>query len=154
MTIEGVTGYGYSSQGNVGQDNAPRGAESDAGHGAHGGAQAGAQVDDHAEDVAVRRSSLRGRSRLRSLGLDCLNRAPRIASSLNHPILSSDHLMLALTMDQNARRLLERVGDVTRFREAAMQKLGHYDRKGATRRAIVDRRPPTSLTSPNCPRGR
>ncbi len=53
MTIEGVTGYGYSSQGNVGQDNAPRGAKTDAGRGAHGGAQAGAQADDHAEDVAV-----------------------------------------------------------------------------------------------------
>jgi len=34
--------------------------------------------------------------------------------------------MLALTLDQNARRLLERVGDVTQLREAAMQKLGRY----------------------------
>src|SRR5262249_28067406 len=33
-------------------------------------------------------------------------------------------LMLALTMDQNARRLLERVGDVTLLRAHAMHKLG------------------------------
>ena len=37
---------------------------------------------------------------------DCLNRALKIARSLNHTSLSSDHLMLALTMDPNARRLL------------------------------------------------
>lgn len=32
--------------------------------------------------------------------------------------------MLALTMDQNARRQLERVGEVTRLRAIAMRKLG------------------------------
>ena len=55
----------------------------------------------------------------------CLNRARQIARSLNHISLSADHLMLALTLDQGARRLLERVGDVTQLREAAMQRLGH-----------------------------
>jgi len=54
----------------------------------------------------------------------CLNRARAIAHSLNHINMSSDHLMLALTMDPNARRLLERVGDVTQLRESAMQRLG------------------------------
>ncbi|MCJ7528330.1 MAG: Clp protease N-terminal domain-containing protein [Methyloceanibacter sp.] len=38
--------------------------------------------------------------------------------------MSTDHLMLALTLDQSARRLLERVGDIAQLREAAMQKLG------------------------------
>ena len=37
---------------------------------------------------------------------DCLNRALAIARSLNHIVLSSDHLMIALTMDPNARRQL------------------------------------------------
>ena len=82
MTIEGVTGYGYSSQGNVGQDNAPRGAETDAGHGAHGGAQAGAQVDDHAEDVAQDASyDVPG---YEASAATCFKRAADIAKSLNH----------------------------------------------------------------------
>ena len=55
---------------------------------------------------------------------DCLNRALRIARSLNHMNLSADHLMLALTMDPNARRLIERIGDIVQLREAAMQRLG------------------------------
>ena len=55
---------------------------------------------------------------------DCLNRALQIARSLNHTSLSADHLMLALTMDQNARKLLERAGSINDLRETAMQRLG------------------------------
>jgi hypothetical protein len=63
---------------------------------------------------------------------DCLNRALQIARSLNHMSLSSDHLMLALTMDPNARRLLERVGDIVQLREAATQRLGRMHSRFAT----------------------
>jgi hypothetical protein len=63
---------------------------------------------------------------------DCLNRALAIARSLNHVVLSSDHLMIALTMDPNARRQLERVGDVTQLREAAMQRLGKMHSRYST----------------------
>ena len=63
---------------------------------------------------------------------DCFNRALKIARSLNHMSLSSDHLMLALTMDPSARRLLERVGDITQLREAAMQRLGRMHSRFAT----------------------
>lgn len=55
---------------------------------------------------------------------ECFNHAGQIAQSLGHISLSSDHLMLALTMDPNARRLLERLGDVVQLRESAMQRLG------------------------------
>jgi hypothetical protein len=63
---------------------------------------------------------------------DCLNRALAIARSLNHVVLSSDHLMIPLTMDSNARRQLERVGDVTQLREAAMQRLGKMHSRYST----------------------
>ena len=63
---------------------------------------------------------------------DCFNRALKIARSLNHMSLSSDHLMLALTMDPSARRLLERVGDITQLRDAAMQRLGRMHSRFAT----------------------
>ena len=63
---------------------------------------------------------------------DCLNRALRIARSLNHMSLSADHLMLALTMDPNARRLLERAGDIVQLREAAMQRLGRMHSRFST----------------------
>ncbi len=83
-----------------------------------------------ADDVEVseeitldRRDEVPGYERSASI---CVNRAQQIARSLNHTHLSTDHLMLALTMDQNARRVLERVGDVTQLREAAMQRLGHF----------------------------
>ena len=62
---------------------------------------------------------------------DCLNRAMRIARSLNHTSLSADHLMLALTMDQNARKLLARAGDINALRETAMQQLGKMNWKFA-----------------------
>jgi Clp amino terminal domain, pathogenicity island component len=55
---------------------------------------------------------------------DCLNHAFSIARNLKHAVLSSDHLMLALTMDQGARRLLDRAADVARLREVAMRRLG------------------------------
>ncbi|HVQ10486.1 MAG TPA: Clp protease N-terminal domain-containing protein, partial [Methyloceanibacter sp.] len=63
---------------------------------------------------------------------DCLNRALRIARSLNHMSLSADHLMLALTMDPNARRLIERIGDIVQLREAAMQRLGKMHSRFST----------------------
>jgi hypothetical protein len=63
---------------------------------------------------------------------DCFNRALQIAQSLNHTSLSADHLMLALTMDPNARRLLERAGDVAQLREAATQRLGKMHSRFAT----------------------
>jgi Clp amino terminal domain, pathogenicity island component len=74
---------------------------------------------------------------------DCFNRANQIARSLNHTNLSTDHLMLALTMDQSARRLLERVADVAKLREIAMQRLGkNYTR--SSRDVSEQPLPPTS----------
>jgi hypothetical protein len=67
---------------------------------------------------------------------DCFNRALKIARSLNHMSLSSDHLMLALTMDPNARRLLDRVGDIVQLREAAMQRLGRMHSRFATAESL------------------
>jgi len=55
---------------------------------------------------------------------DCLNHALSIARNLNHAVLSSDHVMLALTMDESGRRLLGRIGDIARLREVAMRRLG------------------------------
>lgn len=122
MTIEGVAGYGYSSQGNPGQDNQTHGATS--AQGLNGGnAQAGGQAEDHAEEVAtdLGHDAVPG---FEGSASDCFNRARQIARSLNHTDLSSDHLMLALIMDQSARRLLERVGDITQLREVATQRVG------------------------------
>jgi Clp amino terminal domain, pathogenicity island component len=74
---------------------------------------------------------------------DCFNRANLIARSLNHSSLSIDHVMLALTMDPSARRLLERVADVAQLRETAMQKLGkNYTR--SSRYVGEQTLPPTS----------
>jgi hypothetical protein len=64
---------------------------------------------------------------------DCLSRAVQVALSLGHASFSSDHLMLALTMEQQARRLLQRVGDVGQLREAAMLRLGKMHWKFARR---------------------
>jgi hypothetical protein len=64
---------------------------------------------------------------------DCFNRALQVALSLGHANFSSDHLMLALTMDQQARRQLQRVGDVGQLREAAMLRLGKMHWKFARR---------------------
>jgi hypothetical protein len=64
---------------------------------------------------------------------DCLNRALQVALSLGHASFSSDHLMLALTMDQQARRQLQRVGDIGQLREAAMLRLAKMHWKFARR---------------------
>jgi hypothetical protein len=101
-----------------------------------------ADADDHAEVaeqvVLDRRDEIHGYEPSASA---CINRAREIAQSLNHMSMSADHLMLALTMDQTARRLLERVGDVTQLREAAMQRLGHY---ASARNSGEPSLPPTS----------
>jgi hypothetical protein len=74
---------------------------------------------------------------------DCFNRANQIARSLNHTNLSIDHLMLALTMDPSARRLLERVADIGQLRDTAMQRLGkNYTR--SSRDVGEQLLPPTS----------
>jgi hypothetical protein len=125
MTIEmgnpGIPGFGgYGAQ----NQPAPS-TEGQAGNGA-AASRATSQPDDHAE-VAEEVASKTTHEQIPGLetsASDCLNRAAQIARSLNHANLSSDHLMLALTLDQSARRLLERVGDVVQLREAAMQKLG------------------------------
>jgi hypothetical protein len=76
---------------------------------------------------------------------DCLNRALQIAISLGHACVSSDHLMLALTMDPHARRQLQRVGDIGQLREAAMLRLGRMHWKFARRGDDANRFPaPTS----------
>ena len=157
MTIEmgnpGIAGFGgYGSQENPGQHNQPHSStETQSGSGAgqsqgtNRGASAGAQPDGDAEigeEVASKpaHEQIPG---LETSASDCFNRAAQIARSLNHGNLSSDHLMLALTLDQSARRLLERVGDIAQLREAAMQKLGKNHTKFS--RDIGDQPlPPTS----------
>src|SRR5262249_10931356 len=135
MTIEmgnsGVSGYGYSTE------------ESKSAAGAmHSDAwKSPSTVDDEnpqavssdnqtsnktnqflIEEIAVdRQNEIPGFEGSASI---CLNRAREIARSLEHLSLTADHLMLALTMDQGARRLLERVGDVSQLRETAMKRLG------------------------------
>ena len=80
-----------------------------------------------------------------STAADCLNRALQIALSLGHASVSSDHLMLALTMDPHARRQLQRVGDIGQLREAAMLRLGRTHWKFAKRGDEPSRFPsPTS----------
>lgn len=56
--------------------------------------------------------------------LDCLNRAAKLAYDLNHTCISSAHLLLAMTLDQRSRKMLERVGDVGQLRQGAMQVIG------------------------------
>ena len=158
MTIDmgdsGFTGFGYGNHGNLDQDNQPRSsAESQAGNGA---AQSQAAMaarkaevvgpsDDHAEaaEEVASKSTHEHIPGLETSASDCFNRAAKIARSLNHANLSSDHLMLALTLDQSARRLLERVGDIVQLRDAAMQRLGKKHTKSS--RDIGDQPlPPTS----------
>jgi hypothetical protein len=127
MTTEGdgFSGFGYSG------DQA----------GANGGAE-DPRVEDHAEEVVAQteRNQIPG---LETSTSDCFNRANQIARSLNHTNLSIDHLMLALTMDASARRLLERIADVAQVRETAMQKLGkNYTR--SSRDVGEQTLPPTS----------
>jgi hypothetical protein len=143
MTIEtgdsGFTGFGYGNNGSAGQDNSPpQSSEPRHGNGAgdHHGASAGgsASAQSHAEAEEV--SGDLGYDQVpgfETSASNCVNRARRIANSLNHATFSSDHLMLALTMDQNARRLLERVGDVTQLRAHAMRRLGkNYNKSDST----------------------
>ncbi len=147
MTIEmgdsGFTGFGY--HGNLGQDNQPHSsAEQQAGNGA-AQSQTTTQADGQAE-VAEEVASKPTHDQIPGLetsASDCLNRAAQIARSLNHASLSSDHLMLALTLDQSARRLLERVGDIVQLREAAMQRLGKKHTK-SSRDIGYQPLPPTS----------
>ncbi|HEX2447626.1 MAG TPA: Clp protease N-terminal domain-containing protein [Methyloceanibacter sp.] len=122
----GLTGFGYGNPGTFSQDNQQEAnARGRAGNGSgpgpgHGAASA---ADSEAEEV----KSDFGYDHVpgfETSASNCVNRARQIARSLNHATFSSDHLMLALTMDQNARRLVERVGDVTQLRAIAMRKLG------------------------------
>jgi Clp amino terminal domain, pathogenicity island component len=163
MTIEigspGVSGYGYTVAGNAGQTGEPPGAETDQAspaapaadahptNGSTGGANSGAAADvqsdkqvQAAEEVAKHMGyeELPGYEASASR---CFHRAGEIARSLNHMSLSADHLMLALTMDSSARRLLERLGDISQLRETAMQRLGRY---GSARNAEEQSNTPTS----------
>ena len=90
------------------------------------GASNEARSDDHAEagEELTLEFAYEAAPGFESSASECFNRARQIAQSLGHISLSSDHLMLALTMDPNARRLLERLGDVVQLRESAMQRLG------------------------------
>lgn len=85
-----------------------------------------ARSDDHAEagEELTLEFAYEAAPGFESSVSECFNHAGQIAQSLGHISLSSDHLMLALTMDPNARRLLERLGDVVQLRESAMQRLG------------------------------
>jgi hypothetical protein len=134
----GIPGFGYGNQGNSGQSDQPAIADNDRGR----QAQAEPPASPHPAGNGAGRSqstddSLDGNAEVvtRDLGYDqvpgfetsasnCVNRARQIAQSLSHATFSSDHLMLALTMEPSARRLLERVGDVTQLRAVAMRKLG------------------------------
>lgn len=90
------------------------------------GASNEARSDDHAEpgEELTLEFAYEAAPGFESSVSECFNHAGQIAQSLGHISLSSDHLMLALTMDPNARRLLERLGDVVQLRESAMQRLG------------------------------
>lgn len=76
---------------------------------------------------------------------DCLKRAVQIARSLNHTDLSADHLMLALTMDENARRQLERVGELVQLREVAMERLGRNYTRSSTHSSDLSPVPTSDL---------
>ena len=162
MTIEmdgpGMSGFGYGSQSGsevkpdhdrvsqpqaqpapspAVEDKQPASsAEAPSGNGAgpsqptSGGTPAVAQpAGDIAQELPLDRDHVQG---FETSASDCLKRAVQIARSLNHADLSSDHLMLALTMDENARRQIERFGDVVQLREVAMERLGrNYTRSSA-----------------------
>lgn len=90
-----------------------------------------AEADGHAEEVSNDYDDDRVPG-FEASASDCFNRARQIARSLNHADLSSDPLMLALIMDPTARRLLERVGDITELRETATQRVGrNYTKSSA-----------------------
>ena len=154
MTIDmegpGTSGFGYGGQGgsDLRQDISTTGAppapmaperqtggpEAQPGNGpaqsqaGNGGVASGAgQADGQPELGEVVPMDLDYSSRVpgfETSASDCFNHALSIARSLNHAILSTDHLMLALTMDEGARRLLSQAGDIARLREASMRRLG------------------------------
>lgn len=156
----GISGFGYGSQGpQADNDQAPQksaqaapemaqaapeiraAAAASAPHAGNGagqtqatnsGASSGGPADGDTEEVAAHDLDYDQVPGFEMSASHCVNRARQIARSLNHATLSSDHLMLALTMDQGARRLLERAGDVVQLRAAAMRKLGkNYDKSDA-----------------------
>jgi hypothetical protein len=142
MTIEmggpGIAGFGYGNQGNP----TPRADNDQPGEvrpgngfgqdqGVDHGPSAGAEPEEIAKEFTYERVP-----GFETSASDCINRARQIARSLNHATWSADHLMLALTMDQGARRLLERVGDVAQLRATAMRKLGkNYNKSDAADQA-------------------
>jgi len=156
MTIEmgnpGVSGYaGYANQGTASQTDQPPHADggqtsqqapgapsderagspsSNGSRGAKSGGGSGETRSDGAAEASDETSSDFDYDQVPGFedsASDCFNRASQIARSLNHINLSADHLLLALTMDPNARRLLERVGDIVQLREAATQRLGRMN---------------------------
>jgi hypothetical protein len=60
---------------------------------------------------------------------ECVNKAAQFAYQLNHASMGADHLMLALTLDQTARKTLESVGDIRKLRESAARILGETNWK-------------------------
>ncbi|HXG79328.1 MAG TPA: Clp protease N-terminal domain-containing protein [Methyloceanibacter sp.] len=146
MAIEmegpGISGFGYGSQGQSGakaeddqstqQSGEASVATKAAGPaGQSGGAQTadngrtgGGHAEGDAEEVAALELGYDHVPGFEMSASNCVNRARQIARSLNHATFSSDHLMLALTMDPGARRQLERVGDVDQLRAFAMRRLG------------------------------
>jgi Clp amino terminal domain, pathogenicity island component len=59
----------------------------------------------------------------------CANKAAQFAYHLKHAMIGSDHLMLALTLDENARPLLAALGNVKQLRESAARILGETNAK-------------------------
>lgn len=143
----GIPGFGYGNQGHSepkadndhstqqqqqSEQATPEPEIAADGRAANGGAHGGERLESEAEEVAARDLGYDQVPGFESSASNCVNRARQIARSLNHATFSSDHLMLALTMDQNARRLLERIGDVTHLRAVAMRKLGkNYNKSDA-----------------------
>ncbi len=98
---------------------------------------------DHAEVIA---EPSRGSAQDETPGFEasasaCFKRAGEIADKLNHKDVSSDHLMLALTIDPASRRLIERLGDSAKIQQTAMERLG----RNYTRSDLDDR--PSKPTS-------
>ena len=74
---------------------------------------------------------------------DCVNKAAQFAYHLNHASMGADHLMLALTLDQNARKTLETFGDIRKFRESAARILGETNWKFLKERRGADKFEPS-----------
>jgi ClpA/ClpB-like protein len=136
MTIEmgdqGVSGFGGDTYSGTRIEQPPQSGGVGSSPPADARPDGHAEAADAAEEVTLDFNYDEAVPGFEASASDCFNRALKIARSLNHVSLSSDHLMLALTMDPNARRLLERVGDITQLREAAMQRLGRMHSRFAT----------------------